>query len=190
MLIPGGVSKGTDAALLKKLQTGDDGAWTVVTREYSPRLYAYLRQNVPTPDDAEDVLSETFIAAVKAVGTFDGRAALSTFLYSIAFRKVADFWRRDTRTSSLDEAIEKEHPGLATDDPDIQARMEFEDALASLPELSRQVLLLRYHVGLGVPEIADVIDRSYKGTESLLSRARTQLREAIEGQRDRDTVVV
>ena len=49
-----------------------------------------------------------------------------------------------------------------------------------LPEISRQVLLLRYQVGLSVSEIAEVIDRSYKGTESLLSRARTQLRAALD----------
>lgn len=182
----GGIPRGTDADFLKKLQSGDNSAWTAVTRDYSPRLYAYLRQNLPTPDDAEDVLSETLAAAVRAIGSFDGRAALSTFLYSIAFRKVADFWRRNTHTSSLDEASEEEHPSLATEDPDVQARLDFEEALDSLPELSRQVLLLRYHMGLGVPEIADVIDRSYKGTESLLSRARTQLRDVIEGQKHRD----
>jgi DNA-directed RNA polymerase specialized sigma24 family protein len=49
-----------------------------------------------------------------------------------------------------------------------------------LPEISRQVLLLRYHVGLSVSEIAEIIERSYKGTESLLSRARSQLRAALE----------
>jgi DNA-directed RNA polymerase specialized sigma24 family protein len=48
-----------------------------------------------------------------------------------------------------------------------------------LPELSKQALILRYHVGLSVGEIAQVIDRSYKGTESLLSRARQQLRDAM-----------
>jgi RNA polymerase sigma factor (sigma-70 family) len=53
------------------------------------------------------------------------------------------------------------------------------DALDALPEQLRQALLLRYHVGLSVSEVAEVMDRSYKGAESLLSRARTQLREAL-----------
>lgn len=171
---------GTDAILLKRLQGGDNDAWGQVTREYSPRLFGYLRQNLPTAEDAEDVLSETMAASVRAVQNFDGRAALSTFLYAIAYRKVADFWRRSASpTASLDN--EAEGHELAQTDPDVHDRMDFEEALNRLPELSRQVLLLRYQVGLGVDEIAEVVDRSYKGTESLLSRARAQLREAMKG---------
>lgn len=172
---------GTDAELLKKLQRGDNAAWAQVARDFSPRLFSYLRQNLPTAEDAEDALSETLTAAVRAVITFDGRAALSTFLYAIAYRKVADFYRRTPPTDSLD------HEGstvvLVSKEMDMQERMLFEEAMLSLPELSRQALLLRYHVGLGVDEIAVVIDRSYKGTESLLSRARAQMREAMEEQK-------
>lgn len=170
---------GTDADLLKRLQRGDNDAWAAVTRDYSPRLLAYLRQNLPNSEDAEDALSETLAASVRAIGNFDGRAALSTFLYAIAYRKIADFWRRHTQVASLDNEsspIEVIAPG-----PSIQERMEFEDAMETLPEASRQVLLLRYQVGLGVDEIAEILDRSYKGTESLLSRARGQLRDAIRG---------
>lgn len=181
-----GPSRGTDADLLKRLQGGDNGAWTSVTRDYAPRLYNYLRQNLPTADDAEDALSETMAAAVRAIANFDGRAALSTFLYAIAFRKVADFWRRTPHTMSLDGGGERDSAQYTIEDPDVGQRLEFEEALNSLPELSRQVLLLRYQVGLGVDEIAEVVSRSYKGTESLLSRARTQLRDAIEGQKRRD----
>ena len=58
--------------------------------------------------------------------------------------------------------------------------VEFEEVVDQLPESAKQVLLLRYYVGLNVGEIAQVIDRSYKGTESLLSRARQQLRDALD----------
>ncbi len=171
---------GTDAELLKKLQRGDNAAWMQVTRDLSPRLYSYLRQNLPTAEDTEDVLSETMTAAVRAMANFDGRAALSTFLYAIAFRKVADFYRRTPSTESLDS--ESSTVVLVSKELDLEDRMMFDEAMQSLPEHSRQVLLLRYHVGLGVDEIATVLDRSYKGTESLLSRARAQMREAMEGR--------
>ncbi len=171
---------GTDAELLYKLQRGDNAAWTQATRDLSPRLYSYLRKNLPTAEDTEDVLSETLTAAVRAIANFDGRAALSTYLYAIAYRKVADFYRRTPSMDSLD------HEGstvvLVSKDLDLQNRMLFDEAMQSLPETSRQVLMLRYHVGLGVDEIALVLDRTYKGTESLLSRARAQMREAMEGQ--------
>jgi RNA polymerase sigma-70 factor (ECF subfamily) len=171
--------KGTDLELLSRLQRGDNDAWAKVTREYSPRLYAYLRQSLPTSEDAEDVLSETLSAAVRAVVNFDGRAALSTYLYSIAHRKVADYWRRTPKSPTVDA----DNPTLTLIAPgmDLQDRVVFTEALNSHPQISRDVLLMRYHVGLGVDEIAQTLDRSYKGTESLLSRARTQLRDAMRG---------
>lgn len=169
---------GTDAELLKKLQRGDNAAWAQVTRDLSPRLYAYLRQNLPTAEDAEDVLSETMTAAVRAVANFDGRAALSTFLHSIAFRKVADFYRRTPATESLDS--EGSTVVLVSNELDLDVRMGIEEAIQSLPEQSRQVLLLRHYAGLGVDEVATILGRSYKGTESLLSRARAQMCQAME----------
>ena len=170
-------AQGTDAELLHLLQSGSNDTWSTVILEYSPRLYSYLRRNVPTELDAEDLLSETFVAAVHAVHNFDGRVAFSTLLYSIAYRKVADFWRRSAPTVSLDS--EEEHGALARLDPDLLERLEFESVLAALPEVSRQALLLRYHVGLGVGEIAAILQRTYKGTESVLSRARAQLRDEL-----------
>ncbi len=164
-----------DAALLRKLQAGDEMAWVQLTREYSPRLYAYLRRNLPSAVDAEDALSETLLAAVRALPSFDGGVSLSAFLYSLAYRKMADFWRRRHETAPLLESVAASKAEGASGE-----HAEFEELLDTLPEISRQVLLLRYQVGLSVSEIAEVIERSYKGTESLLSRARSQLRAALD----------
>lgn len=179
-VIPGA---GTDLKLLHQLQRGENAAWAQVAREYSPRLFAYLRQNLRSAEDAEDLLSETLAAAVRSIVNFDGRATLSTYLYAIANRKVADYWRRSRNTTSLDS--EDDPIEVMSNEPDMQERLIFEEALASLPDASRQVLLLRYHVGLSVEEISESINRTYKGTESLLSRARSQLREAILGVESR-----
>ena len=161
----------SEAELLRRLQQGENDAWTELCTLYSPRLYQYLRHNLPTAQDTEDALSETLLAAVRALRTFDGKVTLATFLYALAYRKVADFWRRQ-------RAIGELHEGLAA--PAVSGDAgEFAAALDTLPEAARQVLLLRYHVGLSVGEVAEVIERSYKGTESLLSRARAQLKTAL-----------
>jgi RNA polymerase sigma-70 factor (ECF subfamily) len=164
-----------EAALLRRLQAGDEQAWVELTREFGPRLYTYLRHNLPNAADAEDALSETFLAAVRALPTFDGGVSLAAFLYSLAYRKMADFWRRRHVTAPLLESV------AAAPDHVEGASAEFAELLDALPEISRQVLLLRYQVGLSVGEIAEAIDRSYKGTESLLSRARSQLRARLDG---------
>ncbi len=160
-----------EQALLQRLRAGDETAWSELVAAESPRLFRYLRHNLPTAADAEDALSETMMAAVRALPSFDGKVPTTSFLYAIAYRKVADFWRKRSATVELSETL----PAAALGD----VSMEFMDALDTLPEQLRQALLLRYHVGLSVSEVAEVMDRSYKGAESLLSRARTQLREAL-----------
>ena len=162
----------SELELLQKLQEGDQHAWIEFVQTMRPRLFGYLRHNVPTVEDAEDVLGETMIAAVRALKDFDGRASLSTFTFSLAYRKIADFWRKRQETEVL---AEQQRSPLSVS----SEALEFAEVLDLLPELSKQVLLLRYHVGLSVGEIAQVVDRSYKGTESLLSRARQQLRDAM-----------
>lgn len=162
-----------DTAFLQRLQEGDQEAWAALVEEWSPRLYNYLMYNTRSEEDAQDVLSETLLGLVQSIRTFDGNVTLTTFIYSIAYRKVADYWRRSKETYEL--------PGWLSTAGPTSMRIELVEALAELPEQAQQALLLRYHVGLSVAEIAEVLGRSYKATESLLSRVRRQFQNAFAG---------
>jgi len=164
----------TDEEWVRRLQANDAEAWTeFVMGDYSTRLYNYLRHKLPDEQDVEDVLQETMKAAVQAMQTFDGKVKLTTFLFSLANYKVADFWRKRQATSELtDIHIDA---GMSTES------IEFVELLHQLREEHRQVLLMRYYVGLGVDEIARILGKTYKGAESLLSRARAELRKGLEG---------
>jgi RNA polymerase sigma-70 factor (ECF subfamily) len=157
---------------LRRLQKSDGEAWTeFVTGEYGTRLFNFLRHKLPTQQDVEEVMQDTFSAAVRAIPNFDGRVKLSTFLFSLAQHKLADFWRRQPETDELPETIVD--PGVS------QEGIEFMEILQRLKDEHRQVLLMRYHIGLGVDEIASVLGKTYRGAESLLSRARAELRLAM-----------
>jgi RNA polymerase sigma factor (sigma-70 family) len=162
-----------DQAFLRRLQEGDERAWNEFFDEWNPRLFSYLKYSLRNAAEAEEVLGETFLALIPAIRSFDGKVTLATFIYSIAYRKVADYWRRLRVTHELTEWI--------TTHESTQTRVEVYEALAELPEQSQQALLLRYYVGLSVAEIADVLGRSYKATESLLSRVRRQFEIAFNG---------
>lgn len=162
----------SEEEFLLRLQKGDEEAWTeLVTGELSTRLYNHLRHRLPTPQDVEDVVHDTFSAVVRAIPNFDGRVKLSTFLFSLAQHKLADFWRRRPETAELSDTMIG--PGLS------QESIEFVEILQRLKEEHRQVLLMRYHIGLGVDEIASVLGKTYRGAESLLSRARAELKLAM-----------
>ena len=156
---------------LHLLKNGDEAAWQQLTDEWSPRLYRYLRCNLPTAEDVEDVLSDTMIATVQSIGNFDGNVAISTFIYSIAKRKVADFWRKRKKVYELPETVSTSGP--------TSMGIELQEALDELPDTSRQALILRYYVGMGVNEVAEVLGKSYKATESLLSRGRSRLQAVL-----------
>ena len=170
------VGQKTDPEYLRLLQMGDEDAWKRLTSDWSPRLYKYLRGNLPTPEDVEDVLSETMIATVKAIKRFDGKVAISTFVYSIANRKVADFWRRRKDTDTLPETVTTAGPSSSA--------MELQEVLEQLPDEARKALLLRYHMGMSVNEVAESMGRSYKATESLLSRGRKRLEQVLQSTND------
>ncbi len=161
-----------DEIMILRLRRNDADAWEDFVRHWSPKLLTYLRYNLPTAEDAQDVLGETFAAAVKSIHRFDGRAAISTWLYTLAHHKMVDFWRQNqTETTELsdDLSIAEEYIGL-----------DFRETFNRLPEQMRWVLLLRYREGLSVSEVAETMKRTYKATESLLSRARATFKQELE----------
>ena len=162
----------SEEEFLLRLQKGDEEAWLeLVTGELSTRLYNHLRHKLPTHQDVEDVMNDTFSAVVRAIPNFDGRVKLSTFLFSLAQHKLADFWRRRPEITELSDTMIG--PNIS------QESIEFIEVLQRLKEEHRQVLLMRYHIGLGVDEIASVLGKTYRGAESLLSRARAELKLAM-----------
>ena len=164
----------TYVAYLRRLQTGDNAAWELFVAEWSPYLYNYVRANLRGEGEVEDVLGEILLGVVEGIRNFDGKAALSTFVYSIAYRKVVDYWRRTRIMIELPEELSTTDSTLSFD---------IYEVLAELPEQVQQALILRYYVGLSVSEVAVVLDRSYKATESLLSRGRHQFQNAFRERR-------
>lgn len=162
-----------DVEYLQRLQAGDPLAWEQLMDEWNTKLYNYMLYNIRNEEDAQDVLMDTLTGLVQSIKNFDGNAKLSTFIYSIAYRKVADYWRRSKVTVELPMTLSTAGP--------TSLGVEMQEILAELPESARDALLLRYYAGLSVAEIAEVLGRSYKATESLLSRVRQQFHHAFLG---------
>ena len=138
-------------------------------------MYGYLLPRCGSVADAEDLTAETFMAAVAALKRPDPPSVSVAWLIGVARHKLVDHWRRS----------ERERRGLAAVGPN-QPDNPWEElldtsaaysALARLPGPQRAALSLRYLDGLTVTEIADHLDRTVRGTETLLVRARAALRQ-------------
>lgn len=150
-------------------------------------VYGYLYRRCSSPTLAEDLTSETFLAAAAAVAR--GRAP-SPFtvgwLIAVARNKLVDHWRRAEREERVLNLVGDENGGAADDawDALLDGALAH-DALGRLGPQHRSALTLRYLDGLTVPETAHCLQRSVGATEVLLVRARRAFRhayESIDGQ--------
>ena len=141
-------------------------------------VYGYLLSRCGRPAVAEDLTSETFLAAAAAVRAGTAPVLSGAWLIGIARHKLADHWRRQARDlAGLRELASVAAPA---DDPwdELLDRDLAWQTLAELSPQHRAALTLRYVDDLPVPDCADALGRSVHATESLLTRARTAFREA------------
>jgi RNA polymerase sigma-70 factor (ECF subfamily) len=160
--------------------SGDDR--TGLLRLYDralPEVYGYLITRCGRRELAEELTSETFLAAVDAVRRERPPPVDVPWLIGVARHKLADHWRRQAREQRGLRAVATDPSAEATvgDRVDELAdRLRAAETLARLQPQHRCVLTLRYVDDLPVAEVARVIDRSVHATEGLLVRARAAFR--------------
>ena len=141
-----------------------------------PQVYGYLLPRCGSAALAEDLTSETFLAAVNASRQGSLTEVSTAWLVGVARHKLVDHWRRFEREQRSLAAAE---PSVAdVDDPwdewlDSEAAFA---AMAHLPIPQRAALTLRYLDGLPVADVAEHLGRTIHGTEMLLARSRAALR--------------
>lgn len=139
--------------------------FAVLVRQYSEPLYWKVRRIVLNHEDANDVLQNAFLKIWNNLDTFQGKSALSTWLYRIAINEALDFVRRQKNVNSATVSTEDE-PGVAArlmgddyfDGDEAQARLQ--EAVARLPEVQRTVFTLKYFDELKYSEISKILDTS------------------------------
>lgn len=177
---------------LEALRAGDRAEFARFVEAYSGIVYRLALKILNNPQDAEDVLQETFIKAFRHLADFDGRSKLSTWLYRIATNEaLMVLRRRKINPLSIDEpddsAQEEQEPMQIIDwcclpegeMMSTEARKYMDSAIDKLPYSLRVVFLLREIEGLSTKETADVLNLSETAVKTRLSRARLRLREFL-----------
>jgi RNA polymerase sigma-70 factor (ECF subfamily) len=177
---------------LKALQAGDRSEFARFVDAFSPQVYRLALKILGNPQDAEDVLQNTFMKVLQAIGGFEGRASLSTWLYRIAVNEALMLLRRHKPVVQL--AMEYEEDNL-----DLQLPTQFTDwcclpeeellsteskafldqAVQRLPEKLRVVFILRDMEGLSIRETGQALGLSDTAVKTRLLRARLNLREQL-----------
>lgn len=143
-----------------------------------PDVYGYLLARGGRSGLAEELTSETFLAAVDAIDRKHAPPPSTAWLIGIARHKLVDHWRREARQERYLRALAAEEP--EHEDPwDVE--LDAVTAQATLQQLApqhRTVLTLRYLDDLPVADVAELLDRTVHATEALLVRAKAAFRRA------------
>ncbi|MGH7750218.1 MAG: RNA polymerase sigma factor, partial [Candidatus Dormibacteria bacterium] len=135
---------------------------------------------------AEDLTSETFLAAVDAVRRDESPAVSTPWLVGVARHKLVDHWRRIAREERGLRAIAGDDPGILDPWDERLDTLRAQHTLQQLAPQYRAARVLRYVDDLPVADVADIMDRTLHATEALLVRARGAFREAYLDEEDRD----
>jgi RNA polymerase sigma-70 factor (ECF subfamily) len=179
-------------AFLEKLRAGDSAAFAQLVEANQRNVYNLALRMLNNPQEAEDVLQETFLSAYKALPSFEGRSSLSTWLYRIASNaSLMRLRRKQPETTSIDEPLELEEgdslprefvdwSSVPEDELlDEESRRVMDEAVAELPEGLRIVFILRDIEGLSTQEAGEVLELSESAVKTRLHRARLALREKL-----------
>jgi RNA polymerase sigma-70 factor, ECF subfamily len=180
---------------LEALINGDRGEFARLVDAYSSPIYRLGLRMLGNPQDAEDVLQNTFLSVLMHITKFEGRSSLSTWVYRIAANEALMLIRKKKPEVNLErsddaEAQESDEDLLPTQFMDWsglpedellsgEGKQVLDSAIESLPESLRIVFLLRDVEGLSIRETAGSLDLTETNVKTRLLRARMFLREAL-----------
>jgi RNA polymerase sigma-70 factor (ECF subfamily) len=174
-----------DAYLMRRIAGGDSGAFRTLVERYEKAGYNFFLRLTGSPEDAEDLTQELFVAIFRSAGRYRSEAPFKAFFYRIASNLSASHLRKRKLRSapSIEEMAEQGFdPASARheDDPALtlggrEMRRRYEEALAGLPRDWRIALELRVTGELTYEEIAVAMGKSVSAVESILVRARERI---------------
>jgi RNA polymerase sigma-70 factor, ECF subfamily len=172
-------SQAADDAVLAQRARTDGDAFAELYCRHVPHVYRYHMAHTGNVKDAEDLTSQTFMAAMEGIRSFRGEGSFSAWIMGIAVRKKALFFRRRKPEVPLEAALNVPTPGLPTDKAALR-RVLLESVSRALRQISPdrgEALVLYFFGGLTSLEVSLVTGKSEAAVKMLLSRGLKDLRE-------------
>jgi RNA polymerase sigma factor (sigma-70 family) len=177
-----------DGSVIHECLNGEPGAFGVLVDKYKEGIYSFVYDKLRDFQDAQDVTQEVFLQAYRGLRSLRRWESFGFWLYRIAYARCSQWLRVNSRRADR-EFIEDQNPEIVdirslNSYRDDQLSETLQDALDSLSEKYREVLMLHYFGGMNSKEIARVIGASPGAIRVRLSRARAQLREEMVAMMD------
>ncbi|HVM39728.1 MAG TPA: sigma-70 family RNA polymerase sigma factor [Acidimicrobiia bacterium] len=171
----------SDEALARAAAAGDRQALERLLERHADRVHSICRRVTANPHDALDATQEALIAVARRIGSFDGRARFTTWLYRVATNAALDeVRRRSRRPAPVDASV----PGVAGETSSgfegaVDARLDVDGALAGVAPDFRVAVVLRDLCDLEYEEIAAVLGVPIGTVRSRIARGRAALADRL-----------
>lgn len=186
----------TEIELIQGLRNGDETAFKYLVDNYQDRVFNTAIGIVQNAEDAEDVAQEVFIQVFRSIHAFKAESKLSTWIYRITTTRALDLLRsRKSKkrfgflqrlfgdgNEPLHELPDFNHPGVAMDRKENASKLF--KAISQLPENQKTAFTLHKLEDLSYQEISDIMQTSVPAIESLMHRAKQNLRKILEKEKD------
>ncbi len=168
---------GEVARAVARAKQGDSAAIRFLYLRYAGNVYGYARSIVRNDHDAEDVVQQVFTRMLTAIQKYEQRSVpFSAWLLRITHNAAIDHLRRRAPICEDPEAMLADEPEHVESD---HLRTVIRDALDQLPEVQREIVVLRHVAGLSPREIAERLGRSEDSIHGLHHRGRRALQVAL-----------
>ena len=176
---------------IEALRAGDRAEFARMVDAHSALIYRLGLKMLGNPQDAEDVLQNTFLSALTHLADFEGRSSISTWLYRIASNEALMLLRKKQHVNLEDLQMDESDDGLL---PEIftdwsalpenellngEGKSALDTAIAKLPEQLKIVFILRDVEGISIKETAEILSLTETNVKTRLLRARMALREKL-----------
>lgn len=177
---------------ISDLKLGDQAAFKKLVDTYGQQVFNTALSFVQHRETAEDIVQETFVEVYRSIQKFNEQAELGTWIYRIAVNKCLDYIRYakrrkrfgflisltgSTQDKPLPDNAAFYHPGIAVEQKE-NAQILYA-AVDTLNETQRTVFILVYIEDMSQKEVAAIMDLNVKAVESLLQRAKANLRKKL-----------
>jgi len=174
-----------EAQLVASAQQGNTSALEQLLEHHYDYVFSICRKVTGNIDDANEATQETLISVVRNISSFKSTAKFSTWIYRIATNAALDEIRKRSRrpTSEFNEETVVIQTTTSLEDSLID-NIDIDNALQSLPEEFRMVLVLRDLLGTSYEEISEILDVPSGTVKSRIARARQKVKEELLGNKN------
>ncbi len=166
---------------LQRIAQGDTQALNALVEQLYPEILRYCLWHAPNPSLAEDAAQETFLKAIRFFDRNARKGTYKAFFYQIAANTCIDMKRRKYMTEASFEEMPVELPDPVSPLEQLQSELRFRELVASLPEDTRELVILRYGQDLTLKEISQITRLPLRTVQSRLRAALKKLKKQLEG---------